>query len=206
MSVLTIVVIILAVLLFLAVIVGAIAVVDWRKFFIKRYGTNYKNGLAHIIKDGVSVYRDSSLLFVSDIAMTYVMNDGGALSDHIVPNKIGFTYDEYTGARLYRVAYGGTVAQSDEIGAPAVDFPSALISSHVLSATVHKLATSVNSDDAGFNIKPYVLAAVLVVAVVAVLFFTGVIKVPTGAAVPRTPPAQTQTTPPPVYFNDGEVK
>lgn len=190
MSLNTIFMIITIVLVIILAITGFFAFFDWRAWVIRKVGPNKKKGLAHILEDGVWKYRESWLIFEGDDAMSYarqVKYDGFTVDVvDIVPNAIGFDYDEYTGERLYRVRPGGCIGYSDRGEAPAVDYPAELISTHVLDRTVSNYAASVNADDE-FNWKPIIVGGiVLIVAALVVLFATGIIPSPLnpGAATP----------------------
>jgi len=189
--------IIIGVLVFMLIVTGIIAFIDWRALIVRRFGPDYRKGLAHIQINGVWIYRESELIFEGDDAMTYsrqLTADGGkTYVEDIIPNKIGFSYDEYTGARLYRVEPGGCIGYSDDGAAPAVDYPAELISVHVLDRTASSYAASVNAESE-FNWKPVLIGAADIIALVVILFSTGVIKLP-GSAAPASPPAQTQTVP-----------
>lgn len=174
--------------------------IDWQAIFVRKYGNNYKKGLAHILLGDVWIYRESSLYFVGDDAMSYsrVTNINGKdeITEDIVPNAIGFDYDEYTGARVYRIQPGGTIATSDRSDGPKVDYPARLISVHTLDRTVANYASSVN-DEEPFNWKPVIIGVVtiLVIAIIAgTLIATGVIKLP-GVQPQQTTESQTEAAP-----------
>lgn len=190
-------------LVFLLIVIGLIAFVDWRAIIVRRFGPDYKKGLAHIKVGGVWTYRESTLLWEGDDAMTYyreTLKDGKVvIVDDIVPNAIGYSYDEYTGRRQYRVQAGGTIATSDDGGVPVVDYPSELISVHVMDRTVSNYAASVNAEG-GFNWKLLLIGAAVSFALIAFLLFTGIIKLPAGNSPATTPAPATapapSTTPP----------
>lgn len=193
MSIMTVFVIICIVLGVLIIVTGFLAFFDWRAFLIRRIGANYRKGLAHIQLNGVWVYRSSTLIYEGTDAMTYEreVKIGGhkAIVNDIVPNKIGFSYDEYTGERIYRVNPGGCIGYSDDGNAPAVDYPEELISVHVLDRSVSNYAASVNSEG-GINWKPILIGGVIVIAVVVVLFMSGFFNF----SGPATPGTENQTT------------
>lgn len=190
MSIMTVLWLILGILVFAVIIVGLMAFIDWRAFFVRRFGSNYKKGLAHINLDGAWLYRESNLFYEGDLAITYTRREkDGSRSDDIVPHAIGFDYDEYSGARVYRVMPGGSIGFSDTHAGPVSDFPAALISAHVLGQTAEKLSTSVNSEEPGFNFKPYILVALGIILILAGLFLTGVIKLPSAPLQTETPAA-----------------
>lgn len=190
-------------LVLLLIGIGILAFVDWRAIIIRKFGPNYKKGLAHILYNGTWTYRESSLIFEGDDAMTYsreVIIDGQrTFVNDIVPNSIGFAYDEYTGARLYRVQPGGTIGFSDEGVAPAVDYPAELVSCHVLDRTVSNYASSVNAEAGGFPWKLLVFGAVAGVLIAGIFFFTGIIKppstLPPSAPASQSAPASPTITP-----------
>jgi hypothetical protein len=191
--------IIIGFLLLLLAVIGVIAFVDWRALIVRRYGPDYRKGLAHIQVNGVWIYRASALIYEGADAMTYsrqvdIAGKPGYVED-IVPNAIGFSFDEYTGARMYRVQPGGCIGYSDDGNAPAVDYPAELISVHVLDRTASSYAASVNAES-DFNWKPFVIAGIAaVIVILVILFSTGTLKLPGMPAPGTEPPAQTQTVP-----------
>ena len=191
-----IVIIVLVVLIILCLGLISVKMIDWRTFFVRRYGPDYKKGLAHIKYDGKWVYRNSELVYESPIAATYTrITDAGEIQDDIVPNKIGFSYDEYTGRRQYRVIPGGAVAFSDDGEAPAVNFPAGLISLDTLGKLAYDLATSVKTGPEPFNWKPFIIVGVVLILVVGGLFGFGVINIPNpGPAPAAMTPATTENT------------
>jgi len=204
MSIVTAFCLIVGFLVFLLIVIGLLAFIDWRTIIVRRYGSNYKKGLAHILYDGVWVYRESVLIFEGDDAMTYsreaVIDGQKVFVNDIIPNSIGFAYDEYTGARLYRVRPGGTIGYSDTGNAPAVDYPSELVSCHVLDRTVSNYASSVNAEAGGFNWKLLFYGAIAGVLLAGLLFFSGIVKPPSAGNIPGSPaqsaPAQAPTITP----------
>lgn len=194
MSTFLIVLIILASLLFITIIATVIIAVDWRAFFLRRYGEDYTKGLAHINLNGKWLYRNSELIYESDLACTYARMDGkaGVIYDDIVPNAIGYDYDEYTGRRVYRAIPGAAVCTSDCGDAPAVNIPAALISTDTLGKVSVLIATSVQGMNKPFNWKPFIIVGLLIIALVGAGFASGIIKLPYPATAPvQTAPAST---------------
>lgn len=181
MSLMTVIWFLIGFLLLLIALFTFLAFFDWRAFMIRRVGPDYRKGLAHIEINGVWVYRESALIFEGTDAMTYSreVKVGGIkfFVNDIVPNELGFSYDEYTGARIYRVMPGGSIGYSDDGKAPAVDYPAELISVHVLDRTVSNYAASVNAGNE-FNWKPLIIGGIVLIAVVVILFTTGIFKFP----------------------------
>lgn len=179
----------------LLIVIGFFAFFDWRAWMIRRVGPDYRKGLAHIQLNGVWVYRASRLIYESPDAMTYAREtdvDGQRMIvNDIVPNAIGFSYDEYTGMRVYRVQPGGCIGYSDDGNAPEVDYPAELISCHVLDRTVSNYAASVNAEG-GFNWKPLIIGGIVLVAVVVFLFSSGLFNF-SSPATPDTGQTANQT-------------
>lgn len=190
-------------LLFLALVALIIfAVIDWRGFFVRKFGPDISKGLAHIQLNGVWVYRESNLIYQGDDAISYVREvktpDGPEYVTDIVPHKdskgqqIPIDYDEYTGARVYRVEPGGTIGLPDRGSPPAVDYPARLVSAHVLDRTAARYAASVSSETP-MNWKPLIfggIAVVVIAGIILLLFINGVIKLPgTSQTTPDQPPA-----------------
>jgi len=196
MNILLIVVIILGVVLFAIMTLLVIKGIDWRAFFVRRYGEDYRKGLAHINVNGKWLYRESELVYESDIACTYTrITATGEMLDDIVPNEIGYDYDEYTGRRQYRVVPGAIVAYSDNGDAPAVNMPSALLSTETLGRIAYGLATSVNNGGNSLNWKLIIVIAAIIGFVFVGLFLSGVIKSPGQNSTPVTTPAVTTPAP-----------
>jgi len=182
------IIVIMGVLILTFFAIGLIRLIDWRAFFVRRYGHDYKKGLAHIIVNGVGVYRQSTMIHEGTDAMTYqrqsvIASEKKYVYD-IVPHKdkngndIPMDYDEYTGYRLYRVEPGGSIGYPDRFNAPVVDYPEELISAHILDRTVIDYCASVNIDKE-MNWKPLLIGGiVLIIVVIAGLFLFGVIKAP----------------------------
>lgn len=191
--------IIVSFLVFLLILIGLFAFIDWRALIIRKFGPSYKKGLAHIQIDDAWFYRESELVYQGDDAMTYsreVEIDGQkVIFNDIVPNAIGFSYDEYTGRRQYRVNPGGVIGYSDDGDAPAVDYPSALISCHVLDRTVSNYASSVNAESE-FNWKLILYGAIAgAILIAVVLYFGGILKIPSTQPVNEEESKPTQTAP-----------
>lgn len=184
MSTLTPILVIIVILFVLNILGVVIFVVDWRAFFLRRYGQNYKKGLAHIKVGENWLYRESELIYESDIAMTYIREvRKGVFIDDIVPAVIGFDYDESTGRRQYRIPPGGGIAISDDGEAAAVDFPTSLISTDTLGKVADSFARSVNAGSE-FPLKWVVMAAIIGAAIFGGIFFMNTIN-----RQPAAPPA-----------------
>jgi hypothetical protein len=183
----------IVVLFFVLVVVVILTVWDWRAWLVRKYGPNYKHGLAHIEVNGVWLYRESELVHDSDIAATYlrkVKHDGAdVFVGDIVPkrdaagNEIHYGYDEYSGRLTYRVRPGAVVACSDDGDAPATDFPSELLSPYLLDRNSTNFASSVNSEKTAPWGTIAVIAVIVIVLIVG-LFATGVLKMPKNGAAP----------------------
>lgn len=179
-------------------VVVTLMVWDWRSWLRKKYGNDYRKGLAHIKHGGEWGYWESQLVFEGDDADTYNRKqpDSDAEVSDIVPKGIGYAYSE--GRRVYRVQPGGTIATSDDGEPPLTDYPSELISTHTLDRTVINYASSVN-DLPQFPWKIVIIGALILIAIFGLLFMTGTIKLPGGAAPAQTAnvtaPAQTAPTP-----------
>lgn len=198
---------ILGFLVIAVIVTGLLAFIDWRAVIVRRFGHDYKKGLAHILYKGTWVYRESTLVFEGDDAMSYLREtiiDGEKryIAD-IVPNEIGFSYDEYTGARIYRVRPGGCIGYSDDGEAPDVDYPAELIAPHVLDRSVTNYALSINVKGGGFNWKLIIYGFIAGIIIVAAVFYTGILKPPTTAQEPAQPPTE-QSQPPPTINPAGQ--
>jgi len=194
MNMLLVALIVLAVLFGITVIIAVIFAVDWRAFFLRRFGEDYTKGLAHIKVEGKWLYRESELVYESDIACTYARLDekSGVICDDIVPHSIGFAYDEYTGRRVYKALPGAAVCYSDDGDAPPVNIPASLISTDTLGKIAVHLATSVKGARGPFNWKPLIFIGLILVILVGGALVTGVIKLPLPA--PHTAPAAPATS------------
>lgn len=163
---------------------------DFRAWMIRRVGPDYRRGLAHIKVQNTWVYRESDLIYEGDTAMTYIRRvtiDGKkTFTEDIVPHSVGFTPDEYTGARVYRVQPGGSIATSDDGDPPKIDYPAKLLSHYILGRTAIEYAQTVK-DGEGVNFRPLVIGAVVLVIVgIIVLFATGIIPSPLHQLKPAT--------------------
>lgn len=188
MSITTLFIIVIAALIVILIIVGLIAFVDWRAIIVRHFGPDYKKGLAHIRIEGVWVYRESKLVYEGNDAMTYSRKIGkDRYQDDIVPNAIGFRYDEYEGCRVYRVQPGGSVATSDDGEAPVTDYPSGLLSTHILDRTAVNYASSVNAEGGIDWKKVLIITGLAALVIVAILYFTGALKLPGTPAKTNAP-------------------
>lgn len=213
MNPLIIAIIALGVLFFAVVVLLIIFGVDWRAVFVKKWANDYTVGLAHVQLNGEMVYRNSYLIYESPRACTYTRQlEDGQYTDDIVPHEIGYSYDEYTGRRLYRAFPGGSVCVSDDAEKPAADFPAALIAVDTMGKISDKINKSVTMDAPGFPWKAVLIILAVVIIGVAALFGTGIVKLPmpqqqqpgaTEPAQPNTGPAA--TTPARVPGSSGPV-
>jgi hypothetical protein len=192
--------IVIVVLIVALGVVITLAVWDWRAWLYRKYGNDYKKGLARIRVNGMLLYRDSALFFEDDAAMTYIRKSepgyptpSGFAFDTVPTARCGFIFEEGTGRRSYRVRPGGGIAWSDDPDAPAGDFPGELLSPHLLGRTAVNVATSVNAEG-GMPWKTIIIIA----AIIAVLGVAAFFMFKPGAA-PAKSPAQssnvTQTAP-----------
>ena len=202
MSLMAIFWVIASFLLIAIIVLITLAVWDWRAWMVRKVGHDYRRGLAHVKRGDTWVYRESWLYYAGNDAMSYAryVTHGKVKTCvfDIVPNKIGFAYDEYTGARVYRMQPGGVIASSDDGNAPSVDYPEKLISAHVLDRTSVDLALSVTTGETGTNWKMIVgLAVILVVVGIAgFAIFQSMRPVPALPADNVTNPVPVQITTP----------
>jgi len=196
MTIYTVMIIVCVVLVLALIVFSVLAFWDWRGWMIRKVGADYRRGLAHIKANGVWTYRESKLIYEGSDAMSYIrevdIEGKKEIVTDVVPNGVGFSVDEYTGSRVYRVQPGGTVGYPDDGNAPAVDYPARLISTHVLGRTAVQFASSVTADNS-FNWKPILIIGVFVVIAAVVAFFL----FKPGIATPATStPKQTETNTP----------
>jgi hypothetical protein len=166
--------------------------VDWRSIFVKKYGFQYRRGLEWKKVRGQWLRFESVCTYEGKDAKTYYHeekeNEGLFKYYTIVPDSLGFDYDQWTGRRMYQVeaglavAYGGVSAQTS-------NYPSELISRHVMGETAINLAKSVNGEDSKFPVKILIILGVVVIVAIVTLKLTGVIGGSSKPVVPAEPGA-----------------
>jgi hypothetical protein len=192
MSILTLLIVSAVVLFVLLVIVIVLAVWDWQAWLRRKFGNNYVHGLAHINFGGQWVYRESELWYKGDDAMSYIRKldvpdvNGKNFTADIVPASIGFDYNQNTGRRVYRIQPGGTVATSDNTDHPVTDYPSELISVHIIDRTATKYIQTVSGKKAS---SAGIIA--IVVLFLLVIIAGGIFITTKNKPAPAQPPAAT---------------
>ena len=196
--------IIFAIVFCAAALLGSIGVIifavwDWRAWIRRKWGDDYKHGLARIKIGQKTISRPSELYYEGDEAITYArrldepLPGGERFVFDIVKNEIGFDYTE-TGRRVYRIRPGDAFAQADDIERPSVNFPSGLLSVHVADRTIHKYGLTVSGNKSSHS------GLIIVVVLFVLLTVGGVIymqnRTPGPAPVPTANTTQTQTNPP----------
>jgi hypothetical protein len=185
---------------------GLYALVDWRKFFLKRYGNDYRKGLA-LFKAGtewIPVVCDK-LHFDGEKAKTYKVTYGDKTYYPIVPDMYDSEgkriFEYYKGYRVFRVLAGGAVGVSGFGGAnenSECNYDAELISSHVMDRVAVEYGKSVTSE----NKIPWVMILIamgIVIVAIVVLKLTGIIgSAPVVTPTPGvTPGASPEVTPVP---------
>jgi hypothetical protein len=170
---------VIGILLFLMIAFGVWKIIDWREFFVKKYGENYHHGTAYVKVLNKWKFEYSELVYEGNDAKTYRRNtiiDGKAVKYYdIVPNSIGYDYSVSTGRRIYKIMDGKAVAFCGVDDKGVADYPAELVSMHVMDRTMIAYAKSVTAD-AVLSWKVILIAVIGIIAIVVCLKLTGVIK------------------------------
>ena len=197
----------LLILVFVVIIV--LLQIDWRAFFMRRYGTNYKHGEAVQIVNGVRSYYTAEMWHEGPFAMSYwrqgVVNGQKLTFDDIVPNPppgVPMQYDA-NGRRMYWLIPGNVIcANAEKTDYQFTNYSPELMSSDMLDRTGVKYGNSVKDGGGGAGIL-VIVGIVLVVVIAGLLIFNAVkprvaVTQPPAAAANVTAPAQIQGVPAPV--------
>jgi hypothetical protein len=172
-----------------------IALFDWRKWAMSRWGNRPEIGLVRVkVGNTWKSYPSRARPFSkTTIATTYVCDDGSGVDwENIVPHDIGFEYDERTGRRIYEMQLGGSVATAYNSHKPMTDLPANLLAAHSManafSGYAHTIAAPKKSN-AGMWIVIVLILGVVILGGIFIYSKFGTKPAP-------TPAVATQTTPP----------